>query len=656
MKRFLGCLIILVLAMVMPGAYADTDTVSTREQLVALLIRQAASKPDEIPFGYTSALNNRISDSDWMSDVLTEAGIFSARWSYGGGKCTLRSISYMPDHIRCTTESEVVSALQGATNGSVNILLPKALFNELQENSFAGLYQLEGRAGISSRKMSYYDSNGLILYTEIVYEKNFSSVDSLEELRSLMLTYQSMGITEYSVHCNTALFSQLAANNFALLHQLEGESGFSTRDMSYNTSKGLIMYSGIAYADHFVSVSTLDDLKRQMLLYRMMKHDSYSFHVSDALFRQFLADDFAALHIIEGEVGIKNRNMTYSTDKNQVNYSDIEYAMNHAYVQTLDEVKQWMRNCSHMLDGEFSFSCSQELYEELARNDFESLHAIEKNCGIYLRSMLYFDSKRLVAYSNIEYYPGYYIAQSLRLGRPDAIQGQLLTLYNEAQSILREVRGTCGDSPLALQFALQEAIMSRVEYLDGNDANGAHDTAYGALLNGRCECDGYADAFYLLADMAGLNVRFQQGLDIHDREGHLWNVIEHDGQWYFTDLTWCDSSNGSFHLYSNIGKDIAQECYIWNEKCSVVPLASTTSDKYYFYLMENVSFSTPESAAAYVNSQLRSGRCVEILLSKPAHADVEEYVDRFAEYIDVRCSFIYKHTTGAIAFIFYPKN
>ena len=87
-------------------AYAATDTVGTREQLVEYLTQQVATKPASIPFNYTSALNRKIEDSTWMSEVLNDVGILNARWSYGGGKCTLKSIEYMPDHIVCTTEKK----------------------------------------------------------------------------------------------------------------------------------------------------------------------------------------------------------------------------------------------------------------------------------------------------------------------------------------------------------------------------------------------------------------------------------------------------------------------------------------------------------------------------------------------------------------------
>lgn len=234
MKKFLCGIIVIVTVMTLLQlcAFADT-TLNTREQLVDYLTRQAASKPAEIPFRYGTALESNISNSSWMGSVMNDAGIFSARWSYGGGKCTLKSIDYMPDHVTCSSENEVISALHNARNGSVNIRVSQSLFDKLSANNFARLHQLEGEAGIDSRSMSYYTSSRLFLYSEIKYAKNFSSVSSYSEIRSLMLSYHSRGVTSYSFHCSDALFKQMIADDFAKLHQIEGEAGFSKRQMTY---------------------------------------------------------------------------------------------------------------------------------------------------------------------------------------------------------------------------------------------------------------------------------------------------------------------------------------------------------------------------------------------------------------------------------------
>jgi len=581
MKKTIYLMILSVILLALFPLFAHASgTVETREQLVAYITAQAAAQPTEIPFEYSSALNSNISDSSWMSGVLYDSGIFSASWSYGGGKCTLKKLQYMPEHTFCTTENEVLAALRSATSGSVNIRLPQALFDSLRANNFEKMHMIEGEAGFEKRKMTYYESCRLLMYSEIVFAENFVSVGSINDLRNLMLSYQAASTTSYTVHCSEVLYQLISVNDFHVLHGLEGDAGF------------------------------------------------------------------------------KSRNMTYYSSKHLIEYSNIEYAPNYVSVQTLEELKQWMQERCLALEENFSFHCSDELYATLSRNDFDMLYAIENNCGIYVRDMRYNDSKQHLYFTNVEYYPGYYIARCLQMGRMANLSARSLSLYNEAKDILDEVQPLYSHDRLALQFALQDAIMSRIEYLKGTDGvNGDYDTAFGALLNGRCECDGYADAFYLVATMAGFDVRFQFGKDINDGELHLWNTIAHDGQWYFTDLTWCDSTDDSHHLYSNIGYDIAKQGYDWNEACSLVPLAASTSAKYYYYTRENVAFESMKEAGSYVTVRVRAGKPrTEILLTRTAGMDIESFIDEFGEYIGVGYRSNYKYTDSLVSIIFYPRE
>ena len=69
------------------------------------------------------------------------------------------------------------------------------------------------------------------------------------------------------------------------------------------------------------------------------------------------------------------------------------------------------------------------------------------------------------------------------------------------------------------------------------------DGCIGALLNGQADCDGYADAMFLVGRLAGLNVRRQYGDSANGGVSgwfttHMWNLIELDGSWRMMDVTW----------------------------------------------------------------------------------------------------------------------
>lgn len=65
-------------------------------------------------------------------------------------------------------------------------------------------------------------------------------------------------------------------------------------------------------------------------------------------------------------------------------------------------------------------------------------------------------------------------------------------------------------------------------------------TIVGALLNGRCVCDGYARAFRLLCDYLHLSciVALGEGINNGVSEHHAWNYVKINKKVYHVDVTW----------------------------------------------------------------------------------------------------------------------
>ncbi len=78
--------------------------------------------------------------------------------------------------------------------------------------------------------------------------------------------------------------------------------------------------------------------------------------------------------------------------------------------------------------------------------------------------------------------------------------------------------------------------------------------SYGALINGVCVCEGYAEAFKLLCDREGIPCLTVVGTG--NGGAHKWNMVQmEDNEWYTLDATWDDQSSSIYYSYFLIGSN-----------------------------------------------------------------------------------------------------
>lgn len=82
--------------------------------------------------------------------------------------------------------------------------------------------------------------------------------------------------------------------------------------------------------------------------------------------------------------------------------------------------------------------------------------------------------------------------------------------------------------------ALGQAEENKYRYVDEKFRDSF--TAYGALIQKKCVCAGYAAAFKLLADEAGLKSVVVTGV-LEGSLPHAWNKVQINGKWYVLDVT-----------------------------------------------------------------------------------------------------------------------
>ena len=164
---------------------------------------------------------------------------------------------------------------------------------------------------------------------------------------------------------------------------------------------------------------------------------------------------------------------------------------------------------------------------------------------------------------------------------------------------------------------IHDALAAKISYADGENAY----DAYGALVNGVCVCEGYAEAFQYLLQQAGIQSFLVKGTG--NGGPHKWNYVRIDGKYYQVDLTWDDQGDFAYYSYFNMtdkqmaATHIPYGCDIKLPKC--------TSTKANYFAVEGGKVKAPYKAAT-IGKLLKKGNGI-------AQLYVTDGVDNFIAWI-----------------------
>ncbi|MCM1258908.1 MAG: hypothetical protein NC307_13775 [Roseburia sp.] len=106
-----------------------------------------------------------------------------------------------------------------------------------------------------------------------------------------------------------------------------------------------------------------------------------------------------------------------------------------------------------------------------------------------------------------------------------------------------------GMNDLQKMIALHDYLVINCEYDKKNADAGTipwqSDEAYGALVKRTAVCGGYALAYQYLLNIVGIKCYEVIGYVNSSPKLHAWNLVELDGKWYHTDVTWDDPTPDS---------------------------------------------------------------------------------------------------------------
>ncbi|MBE8955427.1 MAG: hypothetical protein SR2Q5_07185 [Quinella sp. 2Q5] len=200
----------------------------------------------------------------------------------------------------------------------------------------------------------------------------------------------------------------------------------------------------------------------------------------------------------------------------------------------------------------------------------------------------------------LQEYPGTKVANAYLSGSTFWLNAEEKKLYDVAVGIVNKAKKE--KNFFAQEMTIYGHIMNRATYLTGDMSHQPRFvSAIGALVDGKANCQGYADAFYMLGRMMGWNVGRISGT--FNGGGHSWNWIEINGKTYFVDATGDDETFDGKHnayIYFNAPAEIMQVTHSWDWSLAP-PNLQPSVDGCYSYRYFRGNLDCANSAEAGVN-------------------------------------------------------
>lgn len=159
----------------------------------------------------------------------------------------------------------------------------------------------------------------------------------------------------------------------------------------------------------------------------------------------------------------------------------------------------------------------------------------------------------------------YYVYRRYKYNEPiPASAPTAQKLYEEVVKVIETIIKP-GMTDYEKELAIHDYLVVNCEYGYTEASQEYAYRAYGALIQNKAVCNGYAEAMALLLECVDVQNDIMTGTALG--ELHAWNRVCLDGKWYQVDATWDDPvpDRGSFagHMYFNVTDDVMDDTHIW---------------------------------------------------------------------------------------------
>lgn len=623
MKKLLLLLCALLLAM--PLAAADADKPGTAEEFSALLNQYREEGLNEFTIKCESALLDELkADSNaLLSKLCLLAGMkdYSLRTNRNGQFIFTRVVFGSGAIVECAdreaVRAAVVEFLNGGT-GELTMVCTAEDFDYFFRTS--GMQRMMAELGVEDYTLKGNSANCLFLSDIQMMTVPYAQVSSVSEAGEKIAAWREQNVPAFNLIFDMTAYEALQREDYSLMAFLGGMEDYK---MSYRSSIGTLYFTEAEYSAvpgvYCVSeaevVAAIQAMGAKGITSFQLKLDQPTF---DAVY----ANRFARLYELEAQAGMSDGDLRYSTVSRLLLIDNAVINTNVTTLTTLQEVTAYVEAAAARGDKDINMLIDAAVYADLMEgvsSFFASdakFYDLIANAGICNAEDINFNRHAgAINLKGVQYYAGTNILRAME-------NGDLTVLTAREQQALAAAQQLAADctraTPAETALALHDALCAMVTYVN-DETTDEDDCCIGALLDGRANCDGYADALLLAGRLAGLNVRYQHGDSLNGGMGsyfstHMWNMIELDGSWRMIDVTWDDSGDSTNHLWFNIGEDRAAKSHVWSHEMTVAMLPVT--DAANRPVAEYFAANEAEITAAAVAAQLAGHQVFDVYVDE----------------------------------------
>ena len=593
-----GWMLILVMALslLLAAACLAEEPLTTQEQLQTLISQAHEKQETSLTFSCEKSLFETLSDGSFavVQRLLALEGAmdYELKYSYMDAIIVLEQIQWGPAAVECGNDlNNVLSALKGCTDAhaeSFVILCDPSLCYDIYVNSLMSRYMV--RAGIDTKtSVSYSTSSGLIRLSDIHYiELPFRIVDSANDVLSAMSAFRDAEASSFMLLFTDAFYEEWRSD-YKLPQRTEMAAALESSEISRDIFALAYTYSQVVWDDTPRAIcSTEDDIVESIRMMGAAGASSFYLILNEGLYDQVYEGYFGRMAELQSEAGMSDGSLSYYPSLYVLKYDQAKIVSDVVALDNPGDASDYVAQKIAQGETDIDLFCSVSLYEYLMGDisafsfmdsGMAPVYDLVTHNGINDCSFLYSSRTHIITLQIKTLYPGFTIPRAMESGDLSALTPREVQTMEAAQEVAASASQM---APLDAARFIHDWLCERVVYTD-DESTDEDDCAIGAILNGQANCDGYADAFYLIGTLSGLHVRYQHGdsynvghsLDFLNRITHLWNIIELDGSWRLIDVTWDDQEQGPGYMWFNLGEDRAKRMHIWNDEMTVPLMAET---------------------------------------------------------------------------------